>query len=317
MKRAARTDGDGAKVTRFRRLLTSEMIMGVTVLLSVGVLTTLPPARVASEAPMLSGSQEADDLQIELEVTPGRPGLNTFQIKDVSLRFAPTTVDLPPGRTQLTAQGNGEYHAEGGFLALPDAWQLQVAVRREGAYDAYANFDFNVGGPAEAINSGQAIPWFRVSGSLLLATALAYGFALHLLVRGRRQTVAYRYVPGAALLLAGFLILSNPPGNQKTLLVNPIAPNVDSIASGGVLYEQNCLPCHGVSGAGDGPVGRTLNPPPADLILHTVPGVHPDGRLYDWISNGFPDSVMPAFKDNLTDEERWHLVNYIRTLSQP
>ena len=73
----------------------------------------------------------------------------------------------------------------------------------------------------------------------------------------------------------------------------------------------------GVSGAGDGPVGLTLNPPPADLTVHTAPGIHPDARLYDWITNGFRGSVMPAFREQLSDEERWHLVNYIRTLAQP
>ena len=56
--------------------------------------------------------------------------------------------------------------------------------------------------------------------------------------------------------------------------------------------------------------------PPADLTAHTALGIHPDGRLYDWITNGFPDSVMPAFDDQMTKEERWHLVNYIRTLVQ-
>jgi mono/diheme cytochrome c family protein len=45
--------------------------------------------------------------------------------------------------------------------------------------------------------------------------------------------------------------------------------------------------------------------------------VHPDAQLYDWVTNGFRGSVMPAFKDQLSDEERWHLVNYIRTLAQP
>jgi mono/diheme cytochrome c family protein len=63
-------------------------------------------------------------------------------------------------------------------------------------------------------------------------------------------------------------------------------------------------------------VGLTLNPRPADLSIHATPGVHTDGQLYLWITNGFPGSpVMPAFKDSLDNEERWHLVNFIRTLA--
>ena len=47
------------------------------------------------------------------------------------------------------------------------------------------------------------------------------------------------------------------------------------------------------------------------------PGVHTDGQLFEWITNGYPGSAMPAFRDLLTDEQRWHLVNFIRTLSPP
>ena len=74
-----------------------------------------------------------------------------------------------------------------------------------------------------------------------------------------------------------------------------------------------------MSGKGDGPVGITLNPRPADLTYHATPGVHTDGQLFEWIANGYPNSAMPAFKTYLSDTDRWNLVNYIRTLapSQP
>ena len=62
-------------------------------------------------------------------------------------------------------------------------------------------------------------------------------------------------------------------------------------------------------------MGLTLNPRPADLTQHAIPGVHSDARLYDWISNGFPDSVMPRFKNRLSDDQRWHLVNFLRALA--
>ena len=74
------------------------------------------------------------------------------------------------------------------------------------------------------------------------------------------------------------------------------------------------MPCHGSSGKGDGPIGLTLNPRPVNLTVHTIPGVHPDGQLYEWITNGFPGSVMSAWEDSLPDVLRWDLVNYLRTL---
>jgi mono/diheme cytochrome c family protein len=96
---------------------------------------------------------------------------------------------------------------------------------------------------------------------------------------------------------------------------NPIPPTAESLAQGQALYEENCLACHGPTGLGNGPVGLTLRPRPANLQVHTVPGVHSDAQLFAWITEGFPDSPMPAFGDTLTEEERWHIVNYIRTLA--
>jgi mono/diheme cytochrome c family protein len=43
--------------------------------------------------------------------------------------------------------------------------------------------------------------------------------------------------------------------------------------------------------------------------------MHPDGLLYRWISEGVPDRSMPAFRGRLTEEERWHVVNYLRVLA--
>jgi copper transport protein len=107
------------------------------------------------------------------------------------------------------------------------------------------------------------------------------------------------------------------PDPQTATLANPVPPLARSLQQGGDLYRTNCVPCHGVDGRGDGPAGRRMNPPPADLTIHTAPGVHPDGQLFEWISSGYPGSVMPAFDETLTEDDRWDLVNYIRTLGTP
>lgn len=327
MKESEPTGGE--KVSRFRRLVSSEVTLGIAVLLSVGILTTLPPAQANVAEPMLSGTEEVEDLQLSLVVSPGRPGLNTFTVtalangqplegaKEVALQFTPATVDLPPSSVQLAEKGDGEYGIEGGYLALPDLWQVQAVVRRDNAFDAFANFNLNVGTATVPGASSQNFPWYWLTGGLLLAAAGLLLLALASMTKSRRQRLVFGGFPAFVLIIVALAVFLNPPGEAAEIVVNPIAPNADSIAIGQELYLQNCVPCHGLTGAGDGPVGRTLNPPPADLTAHTAPGVHPDSRLYDWITNGFADSVMPAFSEQMTDDERWHVVNYIRTLSQP
>lgn len=73
--------------------------------------------------------------------------------------------------------------------------------------------------------------------------------------------------------------------------------------------------CHSPLGQGDGPEANGLQPAPAGLNTH-VP-LHTDGTIFYFISNGFPGAAMPASASSLTEEQRWHLVNYLRTLREP
>jgi copper transport protein len=323
VKRAAgRAEGQASLVARFRVSVTSEIALGALLLLSVGLLTSTPPARAVIN--VLTASGAADDLQLDLTITPGRVGVNTFtlsvahsgqpldDVREAALRFTPTRANVPPSEAALTAQGNGEYTAQGAYLSLPDDWQVQVVVRRADKFDAFANFSFDLTpNPAPT-----AIPWTRVTGGLLLTAALACAFAADKLAPGRRTVTHMGVGLGAAVFAVGVAVFYTPVETESGGLVNPVPPSADSIAQGQALYETNCLACHGPDGKGDGPVGLTLNPRPADLSIHATPGVHTDGQLYLWITNGFPGSpVMPAFKDSLDNEERWHLVNFIRTLA--
>lgn len=314
---AALPAGNDSLIARFRRMVSSEVGLGALLLLSVGVLTALPPAKVP--APALVAAANADDLKLAINIAPGRVGFNTFSLtvtangqpvnetKEVALRFTPTTADVPPSEAQLIAQGNGVYSLKGGFLSLPDAWQVQAVVRRAGAFDAFANFNFDLR-PLPTTT----FPYPRLVGGLLLSAALASAYALNHFSRSQKQFLTYGLPLGVALFVAGLAVFYRPAPTPPASRANPIAPNAESVAQGEALYQTNCVPCHGPTGKGDGPVGLTLNPRPADLSQHAVPGVHADGQLFEWISNGFPGSVMPAFRESLSEEERWHLINFMR-----
>jgi mono/diheme cytochrome c family protein len=93
-------------------------------------------------------------------------------------------------------------------------------------------------------------------------------------------------------------------------LKNPVAPTEASLAQGKVLFETNCVICHGQTSAERGPVGKKLVPPPPGLDHDMVKGLS-DGFIFSVLTNGF--GRMPVFKDKLTPKERWKLVNYLRT----
>ena len=101
--------------------------------------------------------------------------------------------------------------------------------------------------------------------------------------------------------------------NAAAKLENPTAPSSEAIARGRAIFRERCVACHGDRGRGDGAAGVTLDPRPADLLLH-VPQ-HTDGELYYMVSVGFPESEMPAWRSVLSEEQRWELVHYLRVLA--
>lgn len=94
---------------------------------------------------------------------------------------------------------------------------------------------------------------------------------------------------------------------------NPYAKDAASIQKGSALYLQTCAICHGNKGKGDGIAAAGLPVLPAD---HTSAKVQneSDGALFWKLSTGRGN--MPAYQAVLTDEQRWALVSYIRTLSK-
>ncbi|MGQ0603390.1 MAG: CopD family protein, partial [Anaerolineales bacterium] len=306
-------------VTRFRRTVTGEVALSVALLLSVGVLTAIPPAENKAQRPVLSGSQGVDDLTVAVEIAPGRIGVNDFSVRvtsngqpvtdarEVEVQFTPQSGKLPPNKVPFTPQGDGVYAVRGSYFSLPDQWQVRVAVRREGRFDSYAQFNFVVG-----TNVAPPINWGQLCAVLIAVAGI--GLLLIFFARGGWVRVV-GIVLALAMVSAAGIVFARPPVQEVAGPVNPIPPNAASTETGKLLYLANCLPCHGPTGKGDGPVGMTLNPRPADLAQHAVPGVHTDGQLYEWVTNGYPGSVMPAFKTNLSDEQRWHLINYLRTFA--
>jgi mono/diheme cytochrome c family protein len=98
---------------------------------------------------------------------------------------------------------------------------------------------------------------------------------------------------------------------------NPTAATPESIAKGKELYFErtkgNCIFCHGETGSGNEANLARLRRKPADISNKERMAAMTDGELFWKISKGIT-GIMPAGEKRMSEEERWHVVNYIRTL---
>ena len=84
---------------------------------------------------------------------------------------------------------------------------------------------------------------------------------------------------------------------------------------GAPLYAQHCSVCHGDAGAGDGPAGVGLTPPPANLRDAARLDHLSLYAIYSTLGLGVEGTDMPAFADQLDDRQRWDLATYIASFS--
>ena len=106
-------------------------------------------------------------------------------------------------------------------------------------------------------------------------------------------------------------------------LTNPLEPTPEVMAKGEWAYSVYCAPCHGANGEGNGPV--TQNEPDKGKKRFMMPGlplvgdagvlnVRNDGYVFLTIRNG--GAIMPSYGLQLSDEETWSLVHYLRDIQK-
>ena len=102
-------------------------------------------------------------------------------------------------------------------------------------------------------------------------------------------------------------------GEDADTKKNPLKADEKTLAEGKALYKAKCSKCHGPGGLGDGPDG---DPELTEMNL-TEPkraARNSDGVVYYKILNGRGRPKMPAFKDELTEQQIWAVVTYVQTL---
>jgi mono/diheme cytochrome c family protein len=112
------------------------------------------------------------------------------------------------------------------------------------------------------------------------------------------------------------------PAFLDTVVAPRPAASTGTLAKGKALYEENCAHCHGADGRGNGYGAPFQVPPPRDFTTAqfkfrtTASGTLPsDDDLFRTISRGANGTGMPPWQYLLTADDRWALVDYVKTFS--
>jgi mono/diheme cytochrome c family protein len=116
--------------------------------------------------------------------------------------------------------------------------------------------------------------------------------------------------------------LANMDMAAQDAIPNPVAPSLESLKNGEMLFARNCSPCHGPLGMGDGLVAgpspfapNNTGPFPVVLPINgptSMARVFSDGHLYTTITLG--RGRMPNY-GRIPPMERWDIVNYLREIN--
>ena len=121
----------------------------------------------------------------------------------------------------------------------------------------------------------------------------------------------------AALFVAGALAHGNkdwPVPEEARKRPNPVLKTESGLQAAKAIFDDKCAQCHGDTGKGDGPEAAMYEPKPADLSDAHMMSEMTDGEIFYKISEG--REPMPTFKKQLTDEQRWQLVHFLRTFAK-
>ncbi|MBI2847027.1 MAG: copper resistance protein CopC/CopD [Chloroflexi bacterium] len=215
-----------------RRLISGEAILAVLVLASVGLLTSLEPARqVASrqitvQENSLVFHDVAEGMHIYLQIKPGQVGLNRAEVSladlrgspvdnasDVSIRLRYLNAELGENPASATPAGQGRYVLNRAYLSIAGPWSVEMVVRRPDAFDTRAAFRFEVA-PAPNVSSAAIAPSPRMGKLLWGVEMVLLGFLFlgvgDIPLEGWRNRVGAGIMAiGAAGILVGlFLVLT-------------------------------------------------------------------------------------------------------------
>jgi mono/diheme cytochrome c family protein len=125
---------------------------------------------------------------------------------------------------------------------------------------------------------------------------------------------------GILVVLIGILVFEGMGSSWSVptaakMRANPVPATDLSLAAGQAIYRDRCSSCHGDNGDGKGRQAHLYSVKPSNFTEANRMDAQTDGELFWKITVG--NKPMPKFQKMLTEEQRWEVVDFIRTFSHP
>ncbi|MBI1278362.1 MAG: hypothetical protein GC179_09565 [Anaerolineaceae bacterium] len=226
--------GDEKWAFRLRGLLGTEIVLTLAILMAVGAMTSISPARTTlaqraanPQAPTpqpIKDVSTVNGLLIQFDATPGWTGMNTFTLKLVDsngtpindaklirMRFESQTQNIGESELRPERIAEGVYRVSGANLSAPGEWRIRITIQRPNQYDTLVDFNPNVPDapptqtPVPVPEPNTPMPNRELV--LLLTGIVALGVGGYFLGENRARLLQSSSLLAMALLLVGGIFL--------------------------------------------------------------------------------------------------------------
>jgi putative copper export protein/methionine-rich copper-binding protein CopC len=312
-------------ITGFIPTLRLEALLVIIVVSSVGLLSASPvpvPYFVDEAVPPLSATQTVEGYQITQSITPGGPGVNTYDTvihtpagsvsdQSVQVQLIHPVRDQRGNWNVAEAVDDGLYVTAGAEIDSIGEWRSLVDFSLPDGTIRRAAFQWNVTEDA-AVSTLQSPRPQHILALLMLAAVCLWATYPTL----RRWYAALDLNPATvtialgataatiAVSAAAILIIQNTEAqyqatlNPPTTIINDVLPDQASLERGQKVFEEYCV---------------TWSGNPLSLFEERLPRTR-DDELFAITQDGWQG--LPPCTGSLTINQRWDLVNFIRTLER-
>jgi len=109
---------------------------------------------------------------------------------------------------------------------------------------------------------------------------------------------------------------ARPAPTQAVEAAPALPPSNPDPLRGALIYAEDCEPCHGPSGRGDGSMAANIDNPPLPLGEAAFAASVKPQDWFQVVTEGRMDRFMPPFR-GMSEAQRWDVVAYALTMSTP